>query len=94
MAAYLIGHITVKDPVQWGIYTAGVGRSLLPYKAELIFRGTLAAVLAGEHDHMHTVVIKFPDQDTLNDWYQSEAYQSLIPVRDQAADVVILTFDA
>jgi len=27
MAAYLIGHITIKDPVQWKIYVEGVQKS-------------------------------------------------------------------
>ena len=28
MDAYLIGHITIKDPVQWKIYVEGVQKSL------------------------------------------------------------------
>jgi hypothetical protein len=30
MAACLIGHIAVKDPGQWKIYTDGVAKSLTP----------------------------------------------------------------
>jgi len=40
------------------------------------------------------VVIKFPDQPTLQNWYNSESYQQLIPTRDRAADVVIISYDA
>ena len=94
MSAYLIGHITVKDAVQWDIYIEGVGKSLLPYSAEVIFRGKRAKVLAGEHPYENTVVIQFPDQKTLQNWYHSEEYQDLIPIRDKAADVVIISYDA
>ena len=94
MSAYLIGHITVKDAVQWDIYIEGVGKSLLPYSAEVIFRGKRAKVLAGEHPHENTVVIQFPDQKTLQDWHHSKEYQDLIPIRDKAADVVIISYDA
>ena len=94
MAAYLIGHITVKNPDKWKIYVAGVQKSLEPFEAEVIFRGKRAAVLTGVHPYQNTVVIKFPDQPTLQQWYQSESYQSLIPVREQAADVVIISYDA
>ena len=94
MSAYLIGHITVKDVVQWEIYVEGVAKSLLPYSAEVIFRGNLARVLAGEHPYENTVVIQFPDQKTLQNWYYSQAYQDLIPIRDKAADVVIISYDA
>jgi uncharacterized protein (DUF1330 family) len=93
MAAYLIGHITVKDPVEWQKYVDGVRESLLHFGAEIVFRGKRASVLAGEHPHASTVVIRFSDQDTLQKWYHSEAYQALIPIRDRAADLVIISYD-
>jgi len=94
MSAYLIGHITVKNPAKWQTYVEGVRKSLMPFEAEIVFRGKLATVLAGEHPHQNTVVIKFPDQPTLQQWYHSNEYQDLIPTRDEAADVVIISFDA
>ena len=94
MPAYLIGHITIKDPDKWKIYVAGVQKSLMPFKSEIVFRGKRAAVLAGEHSCDHTVVIQFADQPTLQQWFKSEAYQDLIPIRDEAADVVIISYDA
>jgi len=94
MSAYLIGHITVKHPDKWKVYVEGVQKSLIPFESELVFRGKLATVLAGEHSYENTVVIKFRDQPTLLQWYQSKEYQGLIPIRDEAADVVILSFDA
>lgn len=93
MAAYLIGHITIKNPVKWNQYVEGVRNSLIPFKAEVVFRGKRASVLTGEHSYLDTVVIKFPDQPTLQSWYQSETYQQLIPIRDSAADVVIISYD-
>ena len=94
MAAYLIGHITVKDPVPWQEYVDGVHDSLPPFGGEVVFRGKRASVLAGEHPHMLTVVIRFPDQTTLQTWFHSEAYQTLIPIRERAANVVIVSYDA
>ena len=94
MAAYLIGHITIKDHDKWQVYVEGVRKSLIPYEAEIIFRGKRAIVLTGVHPHENTVVIKFPDQSTLQQWYKSDEYQSLIPNRDEAADVVIVGYDA
>ena len=93
MSAYLIGHITVKDTDKWKTYVEGVRKSILPFGAEVLFRGKLATVLAGEHPHQNTVVIKFPDQPTLQQWYNSDEYQGLIPIRDEAADVVITSYD-
>lgn len=93
MPAYLIGHITVKDPEQWSIYVDGVKKSLLPFAAEVLFRGRLTSVLAGDLPYQLTVVIRFPDQATLQEWYHSEDYQAIIPVRDRAADVVIVAYE-
>jgi len=94
MPAYLIGHITINNPDKWKIYVEGVQKSLMPFEAEVVFRGKRATVLTGKHLHQHTVVIKFCDQPTLQKWYYSDAYQALISVREEAADVVIISYDA
>jgi len=92
MTAYLVGHITVKDDELWQKYALGVQESLLPFNAKIIFRGKLVAVLTGKHEHDRVVVMEFSDQSTLDNWYSSEKYQSLIPLRDKAANVVITTY--
>lgn len=89
-----MGHITVKDDELWQRYVSGVQKSLLPFDSKVIFRGKLVSVLAGKHEHDLVVVIEFPDQSTLDNWYSSEKYQALIPLRDRAANVVIATYKA
>ena len=92
MAAYLVGHITVKDDGLWEQYVAGVQESLATFESRIVFRGQLVEILAGDHDYNLVVVIEFPDHATLDAWYGSKKYQSLIPLRDKAADVVITTY--
>jgi len=94
MATYLVGHITVKNDELWQQYVAGVGESLAPFESKVIFRGQLDKVLAGQHAHDLVVVIEFPDQSTLDDWFNSDKYQSLIPLRNKAADVAIMAYRA
>jgi uncharacterized protein (DUF1330 family) len=94
MAAYLVGQIKVKDQNLWNEYVAGVKESLAPFAAEIVFRGTLLEVLAGEQDKDLVVVIKFAEQVVLNEWFTSDKYQSLIPLRDEAADVVISAYQS
>ena len=93
MAAYLIGHIRIKDPVKWEKYVEGVQASLVPFEAKILFRGKRFTVFTGEHPYHNTVVIKFSDSSAMQEWYRSETYQKLIPLRDEAADVVIIGFD-
>ena len=92
MSACVIGHITVRDEEKWAQYRAQVPATLAPWGAELLFRGKVDAVLAGEHAHTDTVVIRFPDVATVDAWYASPAYQALIPLRRQAADLVLISF--
>lgn len=90
--AYVVGHITIKDPDKWAQYRDRVPASLQPWNAELVLRGELVSVLSGQHGHTDTVVICFPDLDAANGWFNSPAYQALIPLRQSAAEVDLLLF--
>lgn len=92
--AYLVGNITVKSPDKWADYTRQVPDTLRPWGAELVFRGKQAAALAGESPHANIVVIRFPDVAAVNRWHSSPAYQALIPLREEAADVVLTCYEA
>lgn len=92
--AYVVGHITVKDPQKWAEYRSKVPDTLAPWQAELVFRGTQAAALSGSLAHPEIVVIRFPSLDAVNRWFTSPAYQSLLPIRERAADVVLLSYAA
>jgi uncharacterized protein (DUF1330 family) len=94
MPAYLIGQIKIKNEDLWQEYVVGVQKSLAPFTAKIVFRGKLLEVLAGHQDKDLVVVIEFSDQTVLNDWFTSAKYQSLIPLRDEAASVVITTYQA
>ena len=92
MSACVIGHITVKDDQKWAQYRAQVPATLAPWGAELLFRGQRADILAGDHAHLETVVIRFPDADTVDAWFHSPEYQAMIPLRQQAADLDLVVF--
>jgi uncharacterized protein (DUF1330 family) len=59
-----------------------------------VLRGKRSATFAGTHAHDDVVVIRFPDLAAANSWHGSAAYQALIPLRTQAADVVLLSYEA
>lgn len=91
--AYAIGHITVKDAAKWTEYRGKVPATLEPWGAELLLRGKLTEVFSGKHAHTDTVVIRFPDLAAARSWHASPAYQALIPLRMQAADVTLLLYE-
>ena len=91
--AYVIGHIRVKNDTRWADYRSQVPATLEPWGAELLFRGKLAEVFSGTHERTDTVAIRFPDLDSARNWFSSAAYQSLTPLREQAAEVDLLLFE-
>lgn len=90
--AFVVGHITVKNPARWDEYRSRVPETLTPWGGELVFRGARLAVLAGVFEHPDIVVIRFPSPQAVHGWFGSEAYQALIPIRTQAADVTLLSY--
>lgn len=93
MTAYVIGNITVKNPEKWAEYRSQVPATLVPWGAELVLRGTQAKALSGQYRHTDTVVIRFPDMDAVAGWHDSPAYQVLVQLRKEAADVDLVSFE-
>ncbi len=91
-AAYLIGQITVKNPEKLAEYRSKVHATLAPFGAEPVFSGQKVEVFSGIHEHTGAVVIRFPNLEAAKDWYQSSAYQALIPLREQAIDMVLVCY--
>jgi len=91
--AYLIGHITIKDADKWADYKSRVPATLAPHGGEVVFRGTVDTVFAGEHPHTDVVVIRFPDAAATRAWHDSPAYQALLPLRHAATDGVLIAYN-
>jgi uncharacterized protein (DUF1330 family) len=94
MSAYVIGHITVKDPDKWQRYRERVPATLAAWGGEVVLRGRRVAVLSGDHAHADTVVIRFPDANAASAWYGSTEYQALIPLREEAASMVLICYES
>lgn len=68
-------------------YTGGVGW----YSSALAKR---AVVLSGANHHTETVIIRFPDIESITGSYKAPAYQVLIPLREQAAWMDLEDFES
>jgi uncharacterized protein (DUF1330 family) len=91
--AYVVGRMTVKNETLWAQYRGQVLATLTPWSGELVFRGNQVKAFSGECPHADMVVIRFPSLEAADGWHQSAAYQALIPLRNQAADVVLITYE-
>lgn len=92
--AYVIGNITVLDQDKWSEYCSKVPATLSRWEGELVFRGKQQKVLGGKYQHSDAVVIYFPSIEALNDWFNSYDYQALIPLREQAANIDLISFQS
>jgi len=92
--AYVVGQMTVKNETKWAEYRCQVLATLTPFGGELVFRGNQVRALSGECPHADIVVIRFPSLVDADGWHNSAAYQALLPIRQEAADVVLITYEA
>jgi len=92
MTAFFVATATVKDPQKFQEYAQKAGETLAPHQGELVLRGKKNDVLTGHADHQTVGVIKFPSQDALNAWFSSDAYQAIVPLRDEAAEMTIVSY--
>ena len=94
MSALLIFQATIKDNDRFQRYAKAVNETLAAFDGTITKRGRTRAVLRGPDDgHQIVAVLNFPDQQTMQTWYDSDAYQTLVPNRDKAIDVSIVSYD-
>jgi len=92
MTAFFVATATVNNPHKFQEYAQKAGETLAPHQGELILRGKKDDVLAGHADHQTVGIIKFPNHEALAAWFNSDAYQAIVPLRDEAADMTIVTY--
>jgi len=85
MSALLIVSFNLKDAEQMQEYAAAVAPLLADCNAELVVKGE-ATLLTGESQYGMRTVISFQSKESVLAWYESEAYQEIIPIRDRAMD--------
>lgn len=92
MTAFFIATASIKNPEKFQEYAQKAGPTFAPHHGELVLRGKHEGDLTGASEHHSVGIIKFPDQHSLHAWYQSDAYQSLVPLRDEASEMTISTY--
>ena len=87
MTALLSVTIEVKDPERLKEYISQVPATMAPHGAKMLSRGKIVKMLNGEHAHQMEVLFEFPSAEHLDAWYNSDAYQALIPLRNEASSM-------
>jgi uncharacterized protein (DUF1330 family) len=85
MQAYVVVQETVKDETMFAEYRNQVVATLAPFGGEFVVRGGKMTVVEGEWPHPRLIIIVFPSRANAEDWYNSPAYQKILPLRLKSA---------
>ena len=94
MPAYAVAHLTsVRMGPDIVRYLERIDATLEPFGGRFIIHGThVVAAPEGEWPG-DLIVIEFPDRDRAEDWYASDAYQEILPLRTRNAEGVAILLD-
>ena len=94
MATLMSATVQVKDPEKLKVYVSQVGATMAPHGGKMVARGRVVKQLNGEVAHQIEALFEFPSADAVDAWYGSDAYQALIPNRDEAAYVTAVVLES
>lgn len=82
MTCLVIVDLTPMDKDHLGQYSEKAAPTLTPFNGKFLAKGEIE-VLHGDATHPMKAVIQFPDKESARSWYNSDAYQSIIPLRNK-----------
>lgn len=85
MAAYFIVDGDVKNPQAYEAYKQAAAASIAQYGGRYLVRGGTHEVLEGDWRPTRLVVLEFPNGEAAKQWYASEGYGEVKPIRLQHA---------
>jgi len=82
MTAYALAHLHSQPPFHDDVFTymERIQDTLDPFGGRFLVHGTGPEVLEGPIEGSY-VLVEFPDMDKAREWYASEAYQAILPMR-------------
>jgi uncharacterized protein (DUF1330 family) len=86
MAAYFVWHNRVRDAEKMREYLSKAHETLAPYHPEVVILDEHSQVLEGNAPWPRTIVIRFDSRDAALAWYNSAAYQEVLPLRLAATE--------
>jgi uncharacterized protein (DUF1330 family) len=92
MPAYVIAHLRAADPHQdIAEYMERITATFEPYGGRFLVHGTQHEVKEGDWPG-HVVMIGFPDIAQARAWWDSPAYQEIVPLRSRhiQGDIIVV----
>lgn len=91
-SGYVICQVELFDPAAFEEYKAKVPDIVVSHGGETLVRGGRFQRLEGGEPRPRIIIMKFPSFERAREWYHSEAYSVLRPIRQRAAaaDLVLV----
>ncbi len=90
----MIATITVKDPAKLQTYMLETQKVAAPFGAKLLLRAKVGKTLTGgDASHGMVVIVEFPSQAHIEQWYDSNEYRPLISLREEAAVMSLISYE-
>ena len=80
-AGYVIAQLKVTNPENYKEYVEKVPEVVKKYGGEYLARGGEHEVIEGEDNFPRIVIIKFPTYEKALEWFNSEEYKPVKPIR-------------
>jgi uncharacterized protein (DUF1330 family) len=93
MAAILVAFAKIKDASKLQEYSSAAGPTIVAAGGSVMARGKLKVALAGGFDADSCLIAKFESVAAAQAWYESPAYQALLPLRDQVMSPTFLVLE-
>jgi uncharacterized protein (DUF1330 family) len=94
MRALFICLENLHDPETFAAYRKDVMATLTPFEGKFLVRGGQFTVLEGAWPHERTAVLEFPSRAKAEAWYNSPAYQKVLPLRLKSMSSNAIIIDA
>jgi uncharacterized protein (DUF1330 family) len=87
-------YATVKDTAAFGDYVRKAAELMKDHDIEIVLRSSYRSTFRGDDKAAHVAaVFRYPDIESAMQFYESDAYQNLVPLRDAACDMEIRFYD-
>ncbi len=94
MSAFIIARVLVRDPAKFQEYAQAAGPTIAAHGGQVIQRGKFAEALLGDAEAHSIGIMEFPDLSSIQAWFSSPDYQALTDLREQAADMELVAYEA
>ena len=84
----------IRDPELFAEYVAKAATIMADFDVTVVMRGDYIETFCGVDPGAHIMaVFRYPDLETAQAFFFSDAYRALLPLRDRACDMTIRFYD-